>query len=53
MFSGALQGLAYLEIEFPDVESAERYPSPAWVKADVTHDVRYKNSSLAQDGMPA
>ena len=52
VFSGALQGLAYLEIEFPDVESAESYPSPAWVKADVTHDVRYKNSSLAQDGMP-
>ena len=52
VFSGALQGLAYLEIEFPDVESAENYPSPAWVKADVTQDVRYKNSSLAQDGMP-
>ena len=52
VFSGALQGLAYLEIEFPDVAAAEKYPSPAWVRSDVTHDVRYKNSALAQNGMP-
>lgn len=52
VFSGALQGLAYLEIEFPDLETAEHYPSPAWVTADVTQDLRYKNSALAQHGIP-
>ena len=52
MFSGALQGLAYLEIEFPDVASAENYPTPGWVLTDVTRDLRFKNSALAQDGMP-
>ena len=52
VFSGALQGLAYLEIEFSDVAAAEKYPSPTWVRSDVTHDVRYKNSALAQNGMP-
>ena len=52
VFSGALQGLAYLEIEFPDVESAENYPSPAWVRSDVTHYVSYNNSALAQNGIP-
>lgn len=52
VFSGPLQGLAYLEIEFPDVETARAYPSPDWVKADVTYDARYKNSALAQEGIP-
>ena len=28
IFSGALEGLAYLEIEFPDIEQAKSYPSP-------------------------
>ena len=52
VFSGALQGLAYLEIEFPDVAAAESYPTPGWVLKDVTRDLRFKNSALAQDGMP-
>lgn len=52
IFHGPLQGLAYVEIEFPDIETAENYPSPEWVIADVTWDTRYKNSSLAQHGMP-
>ena len=52
LFSGALEGLAYLEIEFPDIESAAHYPTPAWAEADVTQDLRFKNSSLAQHGLP-
>ncbi|MBQ8075560.1 MAG: CYTH domain-containing protein [Oscillospiraceae bacterium] len=52
VFSGQLKGLAYLEIEFPDVEQAKQYPSPDWVKADVTYDRRYKNSALALEGIP-
>ena len=52
IFSGALEGLAYLEIEFPDEQSAQSYPSPSWVEKDVTLDNRYKNSALAEKGMP-
>ena len=52
VFSDALRGLAYLEIEFPDIESAKSFPSPGWVLADVTDDLRYKNSCLAQYGLP-
>ena len=52
LFSGALDGLAYLEIEFPDIESAKAYPTPKWAAADVTEDIRYKNNSLAKYGIP-
>ena len=52
LFTGALEGLAYLEIEFPDIELAKSYLSPAWAAADVTDDLRYKNSSLARFGIP-
>ena len=52
LFSGALEGLAYLEIEFPDIELAKSYPTPEWAAADVTEDFRYKNSSLAKYGIP-
>lgn len=52
IFHGALDGLVCMEIEFPDTDSAEKYPDPAWVTADVTYDFRYKNSSLAEYGKP-
>lgn len=52
LFEDALEGLAYLEIEFPDTESAKSYPMPQWAAADVTEDLRYKNSSLAKVGIP-
>ena len=52
VFCGELEGLAYLEIEFPDVESATAYPDPVWVEKDVTYLYEYKNASLAQNGIP-
>ena len=52
LFSGALEGLAYLEIEFPDIEQAKSYPTPEWAAEDVTEDLRYKNSALARFGIP-
>lgn len=52
IFSGDLEGLAYLEIEFGDAETAQDYPSPDWVEKDVTYDKRYKNTSLAKHGIP-
>ena len=52
IFSGDLQGLAYLEIEFIDVESAENFKEPEWVVKDVTTDLNYKNGYLARYGIP-
>lgn len=52
LFHDALEGLSYLEIEFPDTDSALAYPDPYWVSRDVTCEGRYKNSALAQYGKP-
>ena len=52
IFSGDLEGLAYLEIEFLDLESAEKFPNPDWIKKDVTKDLSYKNGYLARYGIP-
>lgn len=52
VFHGALDGLAYLEIEFVSVEQAKSFPSPDWVVRDVTADKRFRNSALARFGLP-
>ena len=52
IFSGMLEGLAYMEIEFPTEQEACAYPNPAWAIKDVTFDHRYKNASLAKNGIP-
>jgi len=52
IFSGSLDGLAYMEIEFPSEQEAAAYPNPPWAIKDVTFDHRYKNASLAKNGMP-
>lgn len=52
IFSGELEGLAYLEIEFTDIESAENYKAPDWIIKDVTTDLNYKNGYLARYGIP-
>ena len=52
VFHGALEGLCYLEIEFPTEDAARAFPSPAWTDRDVTSEKRYRNSALAQCGMP-
>lgn len=52
IFKGEFYGLAYLEIEFPDIASAEAFPTPDWVIEDVTYKKEYKNGYLARNGMP-
>ena len=52
VFEGALEGLCYMEIEFPSEEAASTYVTPSWAIKDVSHDHRYKNTALAQLGMP-
>ena len=52
VFHDALEGLCYLEIEFPTADAARAFPSPDWTARDVTSEKRYRNSALAQHGMP-
>ena len=52
IFHEELEGLAYLEIEFPDLAAAEEYPNPVWTIRDITSEKCYKNAALAIDGMP-
>lgn len=52
IFSGDLEGLAYMEIEFVNPDEAEAYGNPDWVIEDVTDDINYKNGYLARYGIP-
>ena len=52
IFSGELDGLAYLEIEFENQEDANNFQTPNWVIKDVTSDLNYKNGHLARYGIP-
>lgn len=52
IFSGDLEGLAYMEIEFENQEEANAFQTPNWVIKDVTDDLDYKNASLSKNGIP-
>ena len=52
IFDGALEGLAYLEIEFESEAAANAFDEPDWIIKDVTDDRRFKNQELAKHGMP-
>jgi CYTH domain-containing protein len=52
VYSGALAGLVVAEVEFPDDDRADAFDPPSWFGPEVTHDPRFKNQSLARDGMP-
>lgn len=52
IFHDELDGLAYMEIEFPSEEESNNFKEPDWVIKDVTSDVRYKNGHLARFGIP-
>lgn len=49
VFEGELKGLACLEVEFDNIEDANNFKVPSWVKKEVTGDVRYTNSELAKN----
>ncbi|MDD4273268.1 CYTH domain-containing protein [Desulfobacter postgatei] len=51
-FSGTLAGLFLCEVEFGDETQARTFVPPQWFGADVTEDSRYKNKSLAENGIP-
>lgn len=53
IYSGALEGLACLEVEFENSEQADGFKTPGWVVKEVTGDLNYKNGHLARYGIPA
>ena len=46
-FHGCLEGLIFVEVEFPDEEKAAAFRPPDWFGQDVSFDKRYKNNYLA------
>ncbi|MCR5757431.1 MAG: CYTH domain-containing protein [Selenomonas sp.] len=47
--AGHLMGFNYVEVEFPDVESAQAFIPPSWFGREVTEDARFSYGLLAQE----
>lgn len=48
VYEGKLEGLATVEVEFQDVESATQFIVPDWFGKEVTYDKKFKNKNLVQ-----
>jgi adenylate cyclase len=48
IFKGLLQNLVLVEVEFPDIESADVFQPPAWFGKDVSGDKRFTNYQLSK-----
>lgn len=53
LYEDFLEGLTTVEVEFESELKSEYFVAPSWFGKDVTHDSRYKNSSLALYGIPS
>lgn len=47
VFHGRLEGLAFVEVEFPSEEAAATFVPPVWFGNDVSFDKHYKNNYLS------
>lgn len=52
VYSGDLAGNMVVEVEFNDVQSAEKFEPPEWFGDDVTDNDSYGNVNLAKHGWP-
>lgn len=52
IYRGALEGLIIGEVEFPTKEEADAFIPPDFFGIEITWDKRYKNQSLAINGLP-
>jgi adenylate cyclase len=52
-YSGALDGLVVVEVEFEDEAAARAFTPPPWFGREVTGDPGYANRSLSAHGLPA
>lgn len=48
VFHEKLNGLMFVEVEFPDETSAKNFIAPKWFGKDVTFDFRYRNFNLSK-----
>lgn len=48
VFHGCHEGLLMVEVEFPNTDAANAFVPPEWFGKEVSSDLRYRNSSLAQ-----
>ncbi len=48
IFDPPFSPLCLAEVEFPDIESADRFIPPAWFGKDVTEDPAYHNSNMSK-----
>jgi CYTH domain-containing protein len=51
-YTGQLEGLVVVEVEFEDEQAARAFAAPAWFGREVTGEAPYANRSLACDGAP-
>ena len=51
IYKDQLKGLIVAEIEFASEEQANAFKPPQWFGKEVTEDKKYKNYSLAKDGL--
>ena len=51
IYYGILQGLMTIEVEFTSIEQANCFVPPEWFGADITDDLKYRNSQLAVNGL--
>lgn len=54
MYKGhQFENLMTAEVEFKDLDEANRFAPPEWFGEEKTNDPRYTNANLAQNGVPA
>lgn len=52
VYSGDLEGLVTVEVEFASSAAARSFEPPTWFARDVTDEDAYANRRLARDGLP-
>ena len=52
IYEGRLSGLMTVEVEFVSLDEATAFTPPDWFGIEITDDARYKNRSLAENGIP-
>ena len=52
LYHGRLDGLAVVEVEFPDRGAAESFSPPSWFGEELTGRKGWSNASLARHGAP-
>lgn len=48
IFEDILKGLYFVEVEFPDIESANRFLPPVWFGRELSSDKRFSNYYLSR-----